>query len=131
MRRLFLALAVLAAVAASAPAGAAAPPAAVVGVEQYRYIPGDTTGSVPVATEVRIAAGGRLFLANADPSAPHTLTGPVQPDGAYLFDTPYEVNQGDVAESLGVSRLAPGTYTFFCKLHTNLMQGRLVVEPAA
>ena len=113
------------------PSIAAAPPVMVVGVEQYRYIPGDTTGSVPVSTEVRITEGGRLFLANVDASAPHTLTGEYQPlTGRYLFDTPYEVPQFEAAEVGGVSSLAPGAYVFFCKLHTNLMQGRLVVEPA-
>ena len=116
-------------VGGASPAGAAGPPVAAVAVEQYRYIPGDTTGSVPAAAEVRMARGGRLFLVNVDVSAPHTLTGPVQEDGTYLFDTRGEVDQFDAEEVVGVGALAPGSYDFFCKLHTNLMRGRLVVEP--
>ncbi|MDQ1438788.1 MAG: hypothetical protein QOK43_2417 [Acidimicrobiaceae bacterium] len=131
-RRLAVAVALTAVLFGGSPARATAPPAAVVAVEQYRYIPGDTTGSVPVSTTaiVHVSQGGKLFLANVDPSAPHTLTGPEVSFGVYLFDTPYEVGTGDMAQVGGVDKLKPGTYPFMCRLHTNLMRGQLVVEPA-
>lgn len=116
---------------APATAPGAAPPGAVVVAEHYQYVPGQSRGAVPYEGEVRVAHGGRVVFANLDSAAPHTLTGPVQPDGTYLFDTPGEVNQLSVAEVEGVSTLAPGSYGFFCKLHSNLMWGTLVVEPPA
>lgn len=117
----------LAAAVPARPAPAAAPPVAVVVAEYYRYVPGDSTGTVPVAAPVVVARGGRVVFANADPAAPHTLTG-VGSDGGYLFDTgPVEVQPGEVREVDGVPALEPGTYDFFCKLHSWMMQGRLEV----
>lgn len=128
MRRVFLTATAALLVAGPPPSRAAAPPASVVAAEHYQYVPGQSDGLVPYKGEVRVARGGRLLFANLDAAAPHTLTGPVQPDGTYLFDTPAEVNQFTAAEVRGVSTAPPGVYTFFCKLHTNLMWGTLVVE---
>lgn len=128
-RRLLVAVAAAAILFGGSPSSrAAAPPAAVVVAQHYQYIPGQSDGVVPYKGEVVIAKGGDLTLANLDESAPHTLTGPPQPDGSYLFDTPQEVNQFSMAQVQGVAALAPGRYPFFCKLHTNLMSGMLVVE---
>jgi plastocyanin len=58
------------------------------------------------------------------------LTGPTLPDGTDQFGTASTVDPAQAGEVLGVSQLAPGTYAFHCFLHTNLMQGRLIIEAA-
>jgi plastocyanin len=129
-----LAIAAVGAATAPLPARAVAPPAAPVATvvtEQYRFIPGDTTGTVPVAVPLRVQQGGRLFLANVDPSAPHTVTEVVGAGQTPRFDTGREVSFGEAVEVAGVASLPAGTYPFFCSLHTWLMQGELVVEPAS
>ena len=121
--------AALVAAPASARSVAVGAPAGLVVAHQYRYVPGDTSGNVPVDLPLRLQQGARLLFTNADPAAPHTLT--AVPEGeTYRFDTPIEVQPGETREVEGISSLDPGTYTFFCKLHTWLMQGQLEIVPA-
>lgn len=109
------------------PSSAVAPPAMVVSVVQFSYLPGDWK-LPPELAEVRISAGGTLHLANADVFAPHTLSSPPSPEETFLF-TSETADPGEVVEVAGVSSLAPGVYPFTCLIHMDLMRGRLVVEP--
>lgn len=109
------------------PSAAVAPPATVVTAAYMTFIPGDR-GVMPQPVEVRIAQGGSLSFANADPFAPHTLSSTEQPDGTFLFDSG-RLNMSEVKPVVGVEDLAPGKYRFICRVHSHLMSGTLVVEP--
>ena len=104
------------------------PPVFVIGAVHMTFVPGDS-GPVP-ATPVRLQQGGRLFFANTDIDAPHTVSSDEAPDGSYQFATENRVQPGDAAEVVGVSSLAPGSYRFICQIHTDLMWGTLTIEPA-
>ena len=124
-----VAIATLALVGAAVhvPASAAAPPSVAV-AEGYRYVTGGDGESAPL----RVVQGGSLLFVNADTLAPHTLTSRTEvSDGEFLFSTgDTEVQSGDARIVDGVEDLSPGTYQFFCRLHSWFMTGELeVVAP--
>ena len=123
MRRL-----VATAIALAGIAGAAVPARAdgvmVMTASAYQYLPGDDGLDAPLAIE----QGTTLYFFNADTSGWHTVTGEPSPTGASWFDTPDQVGFGSYAEVVGVDRLEPGTYRFYCTPHYPDMQGTLVVQ---
>ena len=118
--------------AATPPEPVPAAPVVVVSALVYRYTPGETSENSILGGSTRMQEGGTFVFANADPSAPHTVTGPEFEDsGTYLFDSGEPIAAGEAATVQGVETLPPGSYVFMCKLHGNLMRGELVIEPAA
>ena len=95
---------------------------------------GVTTGPAVVAAnfaydpaDPSVPAGAPLLFANGDAAAPHTLTSVgLGSDGRPLFDTGTPIGAGQVAVVAGASKLAPGAYRFYCKVHTE-MRGVLTV----
>jgi plastocyanin len=93
-----------------------------------------TTGPAVVAAnfaynpaDPSVPAGAPLLFANGDAAAPHTLTSVARGrNGLPLFDTGTPISAGQVAVVTGASALAPGTYPFYCKVHTE-MRGVLTV----
>lgn len=98
----------------------------------YRYTPGEKSENAMLGGSTRMQEGGTFVFANADPSAPHTVTGPwFEERQEYLFDSGEPIAAGEADTVEGVETLPPGSYVFMCKLHGNLMRGELVIEPAA
>lgn len=117
---------------ASTPEPLPAAPVAVVSALVYRYTPGEQSENAVLGGSIRLQEGGTFVFANADPSAPHTVTGPELEDGSgWLFDSGEPIAAGEAATVTGVETLPPGSYVFMCKLHGDLMRGELVIEPAA
>lgn len=110
------------------PSAAVGPPATVVTVAYMTFVPGDR-GVMPEPVDVRVSQGGSVVFANSDPGAPHTFSSTPREDGVFLFDTG-SLNFGEAQQVAGIEALAPGTYPFVCRIHMDLMGGRLVVEPA-
>ncbi len=98
--------------------GSAAVPTGVVTTTNFSFTPA-TPGLV---------AGTRLTYVNADVDAPHTVTAAaVDAAGHPLFDSGKPVNAGGVVPVAGTEKLKPGTYAFFCRVHTQ-MHGTLTVS---
>lgn len=109
------------------PAMAAAPPS-VAAASDFQYVTGGAGSPVPL----RVVAGGSLVFVNGDVLAPHTLTArlPGDHDGARFSTGTTEVQFGEARPVAGVEDLTPGTYEFFCQLHSWFMTGELqVVAP--
>ena len=126
--------AVVAAVIVAAAGGSALDPASAVGppsvavAEGYRYVTGGDGGPAPL----QMVQGGSLVFVNADTLAPHTLTSRLEVvEGQPAFSTgPVEVQPGEARLVSGAETLTPGTYSFFCQLHSWFMTGQLeVVAP--
>jgi plastocyanin len=78
---------------------------------------------------IHIAQGTALELRVLDPQAGegHTVTELARP-GEERFDSPV-TPLGKTGEVIGAADLAPGTYTFHCRVH-GFMKGTLIVDPA-
>jgi FtsP/CotA-like multicopper oxidase with cupredoxin domain len=75
---------------------------------------------------VTISQGGSLSVVNLD-SIDHTVTAVARSaDGQPLFDV--DVAPGATASVPAASKLAAGTYDFYCKYHPRYMRAKLVVE---
>lgn len=90
----------------------------------FTFVPGDNdTPSTPV----RVVAGSGLLFTNLDVLAPHTVTALASDaSGAPLFTSGDPTPAGATSRVIGVASLAPGTYAFYCRVHTQ-MQGVLRV----
>ena len=126
-----LAVAAGVALAVSTTAGAAVPAPAVA-------IAGPQAATAGFVSKVAIATKGQMLtFVNADLSG-HTLTSKATKKKLVrygkktyvtyvpLFDSD-SVNAGATGDVKGVSALAPGTYEFYCALHTG-MTGKLIVK---
>ena len=89
------------------------------------FLPGDTT---PNPT-LRVAAGEelRFTLVNDEPGVQHDLA--VAAAGLVIGPLPVQV--GASASATAIAPQVPGRYPYVCELHTKMMRGTLVVEPAA
>jgi spore coat protein A, manganese oxidase len=75
---------------------------------------------------VTISQGGSLSVVNLD-SIEHTVTSVAQnANGAPLFD--HFALPGSTSSIPAASKLAAGTYKFFCEFHPSVMRGTLIVE---
>jgi spore coat protein A len=75
---------------------------------------------------VTISQGGSLSVVNLD-SIEHTVTSvALNASGAPLFD--HFALPGSTSSIPPASKLAAGTYTFFCEFHPTVMRGTLIVE---
>ena len=92
---------------------ASAAPVNVVTTVAYRYLPGDSDGSIPLV----IDQGDQLHLVNADPLGTHNLVSLDTADGVPLFDSGEQTMLGTTSEVLGVPALGPGAYVFYCSVH--------------
>ncbi|HVE94598.1 MAG TPA: hypothetical protein VNB24_06725 [Acidimicrobiales bacterium] len=118
IRRTLVAAGLLAAATAAAiPSGAGAANLVVVSANTAQ-------GYILPATP--LFAGMGLDYTNIDPLAAHNVVS----DVPGLFSSGALITAGQTRNVAGVEDLEPGTYGFFCKLHTN-MKGSLVVLPVA
>ena len=74
---------------------------------------------------VPVSQGSTLTFVNGD-TMTHDITATDVKAGEPLFKSAY-TGSGTTSEVRGVEALPPGTYEFFCSLHTN-MQGTLAVQ---
>jgi spore coat protein A len=75
---------------------------------------------------VTISHGGSLSVVNLD-SIEHTVTSvATNANGAPLFN--HFAEPGATSSIPAASKLAAGTYTFFCEFHPTVMRGTLIVE---
>lgn len=135
MRRAVLSsgLAAAAALSAAPPPASAAVPSAVVAAAGVQY---HVVGTKPVEdgdAHVTVTQGTTILFVNADPIAPHTLSAVPDEFDHYAFDSNdgEPTAPGKYATVDGMESLAPGTYRFQCKVHTNLMNGEITVVPPA
>lgn len=109
-----------------------------VGIANFTYTPGSTTGSGPLGLPPVVDPGNPLTFDNFDASASiaHTITscrapcnrgtgisyplanGPVQFDSGQLgYGTPYLSAFAQRANWRAPANFKPGTYTYFCRIH--------------
>ena len=80
------------------------------------------TGFAPPV--VAVPKGSALTFINAD-TMTHDVTSVKRKDGKPVFKSPF-TGSGSTSQVNGTKKLAPGTYPFFCSLHTQ-MKGELRV----
>lgn len=78
-------------------------------------------------TDVLLATGDRLVLANTAVFSQHNLTAVIEDAaGTPLFASP-TLEPGEVAAVVGSDELSPGKYEFFCTIYPTTMRGRAMV----
>ena len=86
--------------------------------------PPEATSAGFAPPRMAVTKGGSLQFVNAD-TMTHDITAVAKKDGAPVFKSPFTAS-GSSSDVKGVSALAPGSYPFFCSLHTQ-MKGELTV----
>ena len=122
LRRCITFVALAALIGVTSPARAT--PATVVTAAYYTFWPGDVRWP---ELQLHMTQGSTLVFANLGTEAPHNLTEFRDPP---RFSSGEPLDPGKTAVVQGAETLPPGAYPFVCRVHPDLMNGLLVVDPA-